>query len=213
LYLKKLENALILSKQGETLWFRHDLIRFCIEGFLNSNEKKYYHSEADKFFEKKIGLLDKTSELKFQTLTACAYHSHHAQNSDSSLFYNRALFYLSFAWGMFDYSETSALLGIAAAKSLGNTKDEIKFRTGLSRVYHTWGRIEDALSILRENLNQSQRIGDFEEQSIITQDIAIIEERRGNYNEAIRLFETCIEIEKTHKKQTSASVIYHLAII
>lgn len=214
LLLKDLEEKKLLSKQGDTFWFRHELIRFCIQRLLSSDDISYYHKKALNFFKSKLSDSTAKNEIvDFGILLGCAYHSHYAEEFHDSLTYNQLVFANSADWGLLDYAEEAAVYGIEDAEQTNNKQAELVFKSSLSLVYLVWGRIEDALNLGKEAYDLSNSVGNAEYTSRILSNLGSIEQKLGHYDEAIRLLKKSILICQQAGIPILASSIYHLSTI
>lgn len=196
LLLEELERNWILLKQTDTFWFRHDLIKPCIERKLSSSEIKNYHLSAAKFFEEKFDSAVKAGGVEFTVGLGCGYHLHNAGEYEKSLSHNSRFARLCFDIGSLDISEECYRRAIDAAQQLKDEDSAMVAKGNLANVYRVWGRLSDAYRTHGELLEYFREEKDRGNESVALHQQAMIEQDRGNYDKATELYNQSLQIKQ-----------------
>jgi len=215
LFLRELKSQWIFDRYGDTFWFRHELIRFCIEQDLTESEKRKYHEAAAQFFQMKYNegkIANK--EVDFDLRLGCAYHWHFARKCKESLEHNMQLADFCFDTGKLDLAEQCYLRAIGDAETLGHDVSKIVAKVRLARVYRVWGRLGEAFETNSEVLEYSKRIGDNSNEATALLQLGMLEGDRGNYEKAIELHLQSLDIcTKLGDQAGIANVLVELSVI
>lgn len=215
LFLRELVDKWVFSKYDSTFWFRHELIRFCIEQSLTESEKNKFMEAVGQFFEQKCDRAKRTSEkVDLDTGLRCAYHLHFAGKHMESLNYNLQFAALCSRTGLLDLAEDCYRRAIKDAKALNNEDSEMVAKGNLANVYYTWRRPDEASRTLVEILEYSRKKGDKTKEGYLLHNLAMIEQGKGNFDEAIKLYNQSLDIkQKLGSQRGIAASLHQLAVI
>jgi tetratricopeptide (TPR) repeat protein len=215
LMLEELEKNWILVRQEGTFWFRHELIKPCIEKKLSDTERRKYHSEAAKFFETKISsAIQGHKKASLQLPLSCAYHFHVAEDYEKSLSYNIQCAEFCQNTGALDLAEDCYLRAIDDAEELKKEEVMMAAKGDLARVYSIWGRLDDAYKTHAELRKYFRDKKDRQHEAVALHNLAMIEQRQGNYEEAKKLYNETLKIEQELRdKLEIAKTTHNLATI
>jgi len=214
LLLQELERKLIFARQEDTYWFRHDLIKPCIEKNLSDSERIMYNAEAADFFEKELNSPQGTEEKRFQWLVDCAYHFQAAHKLQKSLEYNMKCADLCKTIYALDIAEKCYIRILNAAKELDDKKSILEGNLGLARIFITWGRLVEARSILRKLIEAPNELQDKKYYVTALHTLGIIEQLQGNIKEAKQLYNESLKIrQEIGDKRGIAQTTHNLAAI
>ena len=195
LLLEELEKNWILMRQYDTFWFRHDLIKPCVERKLSDLERKRYHLDVAKFFEGKFDSAVKTGgRAEFNVGLGCGYHFHNAGEYEKSLMHNSQFAGFCVDTGSLDIAEECYLRAIKAAGQLKKENSAMVAKGNLADVYRVWGRLNDAYTSHQELLEYFKATEDLRNQAAALHHLAMIEEDRGNYDNAKKLYDQSLRI-------------------
>jgi tetratricopeptide (TPR) repeat protein len=212
--LDKLSDVWILSELNNTFWFRHELVKSCIEGMLGPNEKQEYNSLAARFFEKKYNdRVEANVRIDFDVALGCAYHFHHAKENKKSLKHNLQVANFCYTVGAMDIAEECYLNALEDAEILQDEDSKMVAKGNLGNVYRIWGRIDDAIEASTELLEYSIKKSDFQKEATALFNLAIIEYGKGNYAKASELCDRSLDIYKKHEDQGGISKNLHVMAI
>jgi len=197
LFLNELVDKWIFNKYGDTFWFRHELIRFCIEQDLTKSEKRKYHETAAQFFQQRYDEASKANkEVDFDVALGCAYHWHSAGKHRESLEHNAQLAMYSCEVGLLDVAEACCLRITEDSNILSDEDPKIAAQGNLANIYHIWGRVDEAFNINSQVLEYYRKKGDRQNEATALHQRAVIEQERGNYENAEKLYRESIEIDR-----------------
>ncbi|MFX0203028.1 MAG: tetratricopeptide repeat protein [Candidatus Hodarchaeota archaeon] len=197
LLLEKLEKKRILIKQNYSFWFRHDLIKPCVESKLSQGEIHLYHMDAAKFFERDINYQEKEKQpVEFRLMLCCAYHFHYAREYEESIYYNEIASNHSHDIGDLDVAETCYLRTIEAAQKLGKMDTMAVAKGNVARIYHFLGRVDEAYRTHEENREYFHKTKDQHNEAISLNELGGIEYYRGNLDEAAELHNKSLKISR-----------------
>lgn len=213
--LEELERNWIFTRVDDTYWFRHELIKPCLENKLLAIEKRHYHKVAANFFEETLSSqFESGARVKFFIVIGCAYHFHHAGNYKKSREFNPMVGNLCSDMGLWDVAEECYLRAIEAAMRLDDDYLEMVARGNLANIYEVWGKIEDAYKAHLKVLQYFRKKKNKPEIATALNNVATIEQRRGNYDEAKKLYEESIEIMRELGDRFGiAETLHNLALI
>jgi hypothetical protein len=190
-FVKRLSKNRIFDEESE--WFRHELVKKCLEDRLGDERKRRYHEGAAKFFEslveeKQINentlIEDGEAEEKYSIAMSYAYHLHNAGGGyhEKSFRYNKALA---------EYASQSGDLDVADAQFLKRIKDEMDcFYAMTSEVFVIWGRNDEALCKYESLLRYYQYVNDSLTLAAVLNSIAAIQ---VGWESLARLFSSTIK--------------------
>jgi tetratricopeptide (TPR) repeat protein len=208
-YSELLERRWILDGNREKPWFRHELIKACIEEDLRGPEKTELHGKAARFYEELFDAARKSSgRVFFPVGLGCAYHFHYAGDYKKSLQHNAAVGNFSMSVGLLDVSDACFRRAIEAAKNLGEESAIMRARDERARVLARLGRIEEARRIFDESLTFFEG-KDEDERAMVFYDLGIIEEDQGNYDKAKQLFGCSLKIYQDRENRGGISRNLH----
>lgn len=207
---RELKDKWIFNKHGDTFWFRHELIRFCVEQDLIESERKKYHSNAAKFFEAQYdSAVNASRKAEFHVGLGCAYHFHCAGEYGKSLEHNSQLAEFCYDTGSLDIAEECCLREMEAAQRMKDERHEMAAKGNLATIYRIWGRIDDAYKTNQELLKHFRDKEDFPNQAVALHQLAIIEQDRKNYDKAIELCDQSLEIKRKLGNESGISKSLH----
>ena len=219
LMLEELERKWILSRQEDTFWFRHDLIKPCIEDKIPKAERIKYHLEAAGFYERKLQVAVEEQRSALPLKLNCAYHFHAAHNLEKSLSFNYECADSYQRIGALDLAESCYLRVITDASEL---KDEralyeayiTESTLDLAMIYSVWGRFKEARKMNLDIIARSTEKNDAANKSIALNNLALIEETQGNIDEAKRLHNESLKLkQELGDKQGIANTLSNLAVM
>ena len=215
LTLEELEKKWILVRQEDTFWFRHDLIKPCIEKNLSNSERIKYHSKAAKFFENELMLaLQRNEKTQLQLLLNCAYHFHASNTFEKSLDCNIQCGERCLAIGALDLAENCYLRAIDDATRAKKQEDIMYAKGDLAGIYQIWGRLDEAYKTYQELSEFFKSNKDRWNEAITLHNLAMIEQDRGNIEEAKDLYNESLKIKKElDDMQGIATTVHQLATI
>ena len=197
LLLEELEKSWILLRQRDTFWFRHELLKSCVERKLSSAERKNYHSDAGSFFQEKFDSSVKAgSGVEFYVGLGCAYHFHNSEKHEKSLQHNLDFAIFCFNTGWLDIAEECYLRAMDDAKELKYEDLAMVAKGNLANVYRVWGRLDEAFKTHQELFEYFREKKDYGNQSVALHQLAMIEQLRGNYDEASELYKQSLKIKR-----------------
>ena len=195
--LEKLEKNWILIRQKDSFWFRHDLIKPCVEGKLSPGEKHQYHLDAAKFFEAYIDYQErKKQSVEFQLVLCCAYHFHFAGEYQKSVYYSEIASHHSYNIGDLDVAEICYLRTMEAAKKIGDAVTSAVAKGNLARVYRVWGRLDESHKICEELCNYFHKIKNPFRESKALYQLGLTKQLQGNLEEAKKLYNQSLKIKQ-----------------
>lgn len=208
--LEDLEKKRILVRQKDSFWFRHDLIKPCVERKLSLGEKRLYHMDAAKFFEANTDHQKK----EFRLILCCAYHFHGAGEYEKSVYYNEKAADHSFDIGDLDVAEACYLRIIEAAQKLGKMNEVALAKAKMARIYRVWGRLDEAYRTQKESCEYFHQRKKWSDESGALGELGLIEQDRGNLDEAESLYNQSLKIsEELHDISCIAASKGQLGII
>ena len=214
LTLEKLEKEWILDRQEDTFWFRHDLIKPCIESRLSNSERIKYNSEAAELFESNLKANQVSLKSRLPLLLKCAYHFHMCHLYEKSLDYNYEAADFSRNIGALDVAENCYLRIIDAATQLNKEKYVTHAKFSLAEIYEIWGRLDDARSLNMEILKTCIENHNKLAEARALRNIAMIEQDQGNISEARKLYNESLEnYQELGEKQGIAQTLNNIAMI
>jgi len=215
LFLNELVDKRILDKYAETFWFRHELIRFCVEQDLTEPEKRRYHEAVALFFQQKYDDAMKANEkVDFNVGLGCAYHLHFAGKHNESFKHNLQFASFCFNTGSLDVAEDCYLRTMEDAEALGDEGSKMAAKGNLANVYYIWGRMDEAFKTHSQLLEYFRKKDDKTDEAVALYQLAVIKQDRGNYKRAVELYHQSLNINKKLGNQEGiAESLNQLALI
>jgi tetratricopeptide (TPR) repeat protein len=224
--LKKEEFSLFVqrvAKQGifdkDRGWFRHELIKKCIEEYQLSNEmKEYYHGKLSDYCEQfslypNVKTYDHTT---FKVHIEYAYHLHSAGRYKKSFIQNMNLGRLVELAGSLDLAERSYKRSIFAGSKIKNPS-KIKLAdcySSLGDVYIVWGRLSEAESNYLISLDYYSDIKHESKMAVTLNKIGIAYDHRGEHHEALKVYQQALKISRQlNQKHNISSILTNIGII
>ncbi|MCW4017904.1 MAG: tetratricopeptide repeat protein [Candidatus Bathyarchaeota archaeon] len=215
LFVEKLVDKWILARYGDTYWFRHELIRFCLERSLTQTEKKSYNLNAARLFQDKYNEMLKTKQ-KVDTSTGwgCAHYWHKSGKHKESLGHNLRFGHFCISTGLLDLAEKAYSYALEDAKAIDDTNAIMTAKGNMAAVYRQWGRFDEALATYYELFEYSRKTGDKQMESVALHQIGVVKQELGNYDEAEKRFQESLDLAQiTGDVSGMASTLHHLGIM
>ena len=216
-FVKELVNRRIFDTYE---WFRHELIQKCIEDGINNERKRRYHGEAARFYDGLIKRGENDESLPFQYIfqnyLGYAYHIFEEGTDHQSAFNsNYELGQFLAKIGNLDLAEKCYHRALEASRKLENYDYEMNVIFSLTAgVYSTWGRLNETIinyEILLEYYKIKKDKGNI---SIILNNLGIIHDNKGEYDEAIDKYNESLAIAKEiGNKEGIARTLNNLEIV
>ena len=206
-YSELLERRWILDGNRERPWFRHELVRLCIEHNLRENERTKLHKEAASFYQQ---VLDEARESReavpFAAWLACGYHFHESGEYGQSLHYNESLGRLAQEIGELDVADECYRRTIEAAQAIGDEGSLMRIKGNWAGILVTWGKLEESKAIYeKEVLPFFEKKNDEESVATVLTSMGQIEKDKSEYSEAERFFKRALEIREKLGDQKGVS--------
>jgi tetratricopeptide (TPR) repeat protein len=200
---------------NDTFWFRHELVKSCVEQGLNASERKQYHSALAAFFQDKFDFcIDSGEAVEYVIGLGCAPHHHLAGNHKQSVRHNLSFGKFCFSTGALDTAEKCFLRAVDDADALKDYDSMMAAKSWLAEVYRIWGRMEDSYNTNQETLEYYRSKKDHKTEALILRNLALIEQNRGEYEKAEKLNTESLEIAKKVGDLAGISApLYNLAYI
>ena len=139
-YADLLAKRLVLDENVQRPWFRHELVKACIEDRLQEIERRELHERAAKFYE---GLVDEArnsgKQIPFAVSAGCAFHFHEAQEHEKSYTCNYSLAKLAWSIGELDVADRSFRRAVKDAEFLGDEYREMAAKGDWAEVLQNLG--------------------------------------------------------------------------
>ena len=214
-HLDKLRDVWIFSNWDSTFWFRHELVKSCIENMLGPKEKEEYHLIAARFFEETFKEDNKAHrKIPLEVGLGCAYHFHNAKDYEKSLTYNLSLGQFGLNRGIWDIAGKSFQTAIDDAENLNDENHKMGATGGLAWVYKSLERPDVATRLYTKILDYSRKNKNPKEESYTLHRLAMIEQDNWNYDEATKLYKQSLEIkEKIGDEKQISPTLFQLGRI
>ena len=196
-YAEILTQIRILDGNQERPWFRHELIKACIEDTLSKAEKLELHERAAQYYEKMVDEIKINGKVPLAFGLGSAYHLHQAGAYDASLHRNATLAKFAQDVGELDLADESYQRAMDAAQHLGNEDFLVTIKVSRARLLVEWGKLDEAKRIFEEaltylRLDPSRK--DYSHDVAATlQNLANIEVASGNYSNAEHLYDEVLK--------------------
>ncbi len=197
-YSQLLEKKWILNGNIERPWFRHELIKACIEDGLREAERIELHRKAAEFYEKLLNKIGKAGKhpVPFGVALGCAYHFHEACEHKKSYEYNSTLARFATDVGELDVADECFRRAVEDAQALKDEGAVIAEKGDWAKVLATWGKLAEAKAIHSEAQAFFEKKGDLRGSAVVLHHLGVIEQDQGNYDEARKLCNQSLEIKK-----------------
>ena len=155
IFIDKLSEIGILEKRDTYFWFRHDLVRKCLENSLTDEYKENLHKYATKFFLDLFNEGQKLGNVKNAVFIGCAYHLHAAGEpmKEKCIQFNKDLAQRASSIGDLDLAERCYERIIDDSTE---EKDIFDAYLELAHdIYIVWGRYDEAYAIYEKLLEHN----------------------------------------------------------
>jgi tetratricopeptide (TPR) repeat protein len=216
---RKMEDKGIFERVSEnTSWFKHELIKYCFESELYSDEKKEYNKILVEYY---AGLKEHLHENGSQTseyenrykidISYC-YHLHNAGLYAESFNQNIELANYAGSLGDLDIAERSyrqALYAASQDKSIPKS-ERMKCLFSLTRnVLSFWGRYDEAMKNYSDLLDYYNNVANEEGIATALNLIGFIHDNKGEYDEALKRYEDSLKISRKLGDQEGIAMGLH----
>jgi tetratricopeptide (TPR) repeat protein len=187
-FLRRLNEKGIFER-NELDWFKHELVRKCLEDKLPDQFRKLYHSNAAQLY---LTILEdnKESDVQYNIKLGCAYHLHKAGIYEKSYNRNKDLAQYASKLGDLDRAERCYRTAIEDAKALKREYDEKKCIFEMTtRVLMIWGRYDEAYQNYKNLEEYFSLRADVNLLPKVIFYLATIRQYKGEYDEALKLYE------------------------
>ena len=209
-YSELLTKRWLLDGNRQEPWFRHELIKACIEDSLRENERTKLHEKAARFYEALSKQYQKSGDgIPFAIGLGRAYHFHHTAQHKESFDHNVSFAQFAASVGELDVAEESYLRAAKDAEILKDEDAMMRAKGDRASILMTWGKIDEAKRIHEEMLTFFETKGDQGGTATALHQLGIIAEDRGNYDEAERFYKQSLEIKQKIGDQGGVSKSLH----
>jgi tetratricopeptide (TPR) repeat protein len=193
-----LERRWLLDENRERPWFRHDLIKACIEDQLLRSESIELHQHAAEFYEQLFDRAQRSAgEIPFAIRLGCAYHFHRTGRIRESFRHNMELATFAEKAGDLDVADEAFRRAAKDAEELRDEEGLMEAKSRRSGVLLTWGRFEEAEKICQQALAYYRNKGDKAAEAAVLHQLNKIAQLRGNHHEAEAFCRQSLEIRRT----------------
>jgi tetratricopeptide (TPR) repeat protein len=207
-YSELLARRWLFDGNRDRPWFRHELIKTCIEESLFPSERDELHQKAAAFYQRLLKAR-RGREAPFSVELGYAYHLHNARKYADSFRCNISLAASAERAGQLDIAEQCYRWASEDAKGPKDETTAMLARSRWAGILMTWGRLDQAKAIYKEACNYYKKKDREHEVGMSLHNIGLIEQQQGNYGEAKRLYRESLEIEKKHGDQAGVSTSLH----
>ena len=201
----RMEDKGIFERVSENIsWFKHELIKYCFENALYTDEKKEYNKILVKYFAglKKnlsVNVGQVLDQNRYKIDISYCYHLHNAGLYAESFKQNRELANFAASIGDLDIAERSYRNALyAGSQETSIPKNErmecLYFFT--RDVLHTWGRYDEALKNYSEVGNYFLRADNRQGVASTLNNMGGIYFFRGENDEAIKRYKASLKISR-----------------
>jgi tetratricopeptide (TPR) repeat protein len=205
IFIDKLLEIGIFEKRDTSFWFRHDLVRKCLENSLTEEYRENLHRSAAKFFLDLFNEGEKLGNVKNAVFIGCAYHLHQAGESmkEKCIQFNKDLAKRASSIGDLDLAERCYKRIIDDSEEVKDTLDA--YLELAHDIYIVWGRYDDAYAVYQELLkyspsNQSAQILSY---------MAQIHYIKREYEIAMECYDKSFSLAEATANQTLLGEILH----
>ncbi|MCJ7767571.1 tetratricopeptide repeat protein [Candidatus Bathyarchaeota archaeon] len=214
-YSELLAKRWILDGNRERPWFRHELIKLCIEDGLRENERVQLHEKGAAFYQRLFDEARKGGGLvPFSVFVGCGYHFHQSGDYKKSLSHNDSLASFAHAIGELDVADECYRRAIEDARALDDKGSLLRIKADWAGILATWGKLEEARAIYQEVLPFFEENNDEKSVAIVLANIGHIEKDKSNYCEAELLFKRSLQIyEKLGDQEGVSTSLLDLSLV
>jgi tetratricopeptide (TPR) repeat protein len=187
-----------------TSWFKHELIKYCFENDIYSDDKKDYNKTLAEYYGGlKEHLQERGNEAsdenRYKIDISYCYHLHNAGLYAESFNQNIELANYAISLGDLDIAERSyrhALYATSQDKSIPKS-EKMKCLYSLTHfVLYVWGRYDEAMKNYSDLLEYFHSVAYEQGKAATLNDMGVIHEIKGEFDEAIKRYEDSLEISK-----------------
>ena len=208
-YADLLAKRLVLDGNVQRPWFRHELVKACIEDRLQEIERRELHERAAQFYEGLDEAKNSGRQISFAVSVGCAFHFHEAQEYEKSYTCNYSLARLARSMGELDVADRSFRRAVKDAELLGDENRAMAAKGDWAEVLQTWGKIDEAKAIYEDELGFFLRHNFERGQAIALSGLAGIARSQSQYDEAERLSKLALDISRRLRDQWGTSANLH----
>ena len=205
IFIDKLSEIGIFEKRDIYFWFRHDLVRKCLENGLTEEYRVGLHRYAAEFFLDLFDEGEKLGNVKNAAFIGCAYHLHEAGEpmKEKCIQFNKDLAQRASSIGDLDLAERCYERIIADSTEVQDTLDA--FLELAHGIYIVWGRYDEAYAIYQKLLKHSSSY----QSAQIFSYMAQIHYIKREYEIAMEYYDKSFSLAKDTANQSLLGEILH----
>jgi tetratricopeptide (TPR) repeat protein len=213
MFIDRLKAKGIFEKNERCEWFKHGLVRKCLENSLSDPIRKRYHRNAAEFYQKLENKYN-SKDIPYNIKLGCAYHLHESdlpEMREKSYDYNTELAQIASSVGDLDLAERCYKRAINDAEQIEHFEDKkMKCILDLTNsVYVVWGRYNDAYDNYQLLLKSFSDIKSDKDRANVLSSIAKLHYIKQEYDEALRVLNDWMQIEEQLGNQYGIAAVNH----